>query len=513
MNFFSLLPRGPALDYLTLSDACVLTSIPLASPADLDWRSFLAQDRVKLGRAMSETAKKIQRKVKRQKIDKIETSESGIKISNNKNISDRQNLCGVPINPHWANNSKSNFHRRILPLARQIDANYDPETVGDFWFLATEKCQKLQDGKILVDNSLKTLEENSESQIVDSFHSLNSMLAKHVKLLEEMENSEFDDFDVEHRMIEPMEITNTNFNNHQITANNSQTQSSSSLSSASTTNNNQTNIKSEYSNFSSSHPSASSAPPLAPPGPVVRRGFQSIMKVSESLSSLLGHRYLKRSSAVRLLWSYCKVNQLQSKIDGKQINCDEKLSELMGGMKTISFNQMLSLITAHLTPVNRASSEYKLAEREADRVSEELLADDKQKGIKRRTHKRKKNSQKNPNNTNNSSSATTTTTTTTEKTKIRSLAARPNLGNSVKRGRGRPKKDSLPSMSAPADSKSSRSSFDSRVNETKEFDFKSEDRNENSNSETESESGEETGGEESDQSDETESDNSSQAGE
>ena len=68
------------------------------------------------------------------------------------------------------------------------------------------------------------------------------------------------------------------------------------------------------------------------------------------LSAIVGHLPLPRSEMIKRLWDYIHRNNLQDQQRKMIINADEKLRRLFGGKAQVSVVELLSIISAHLTP-------------------------------------------------------------------------------------------------------------------------------------------------------------------
>lgn len=78
------------------------------------------------------------------------------------------------------------------------------------------------------------------------------------------------------------------------------------------------------------------------------RGIFRPQKLSKVLSKVCGSDTLCRPDAVKAMWRYIKLNNLQSPNDGRVILCDPLLKELFGCDQTDAF-AMNKMLTSHLT--------------------------------------------------------------------------------------------------------------------------------------------------------------------
>ncbi len=72
-------------------------------------------------------------------------------------------------------------------------------------------------------------------------------------------------------------------------------------------------------------------------------------KLSADLEAVIGKGPLPRSQVVKKLWEYIKKNDLQDKVNKRNINADAALLKVFGGKKTVSMFEMAKLLSKHLT--------------------------------------------------------------------------------------------------------------------------------------------------------------------
>jgi upstream activation factor subunit UAF30 len=77
--------------------------------------------------------------------------------------------------------------------------------------------------------------------------------------------------------------------------------------------------------------------------------FMKPLKVSETLSAVVGKGPLPRSEVVKKLWAYIKKNDLQDPKKRRNINGDAKLVAVFGGKKTVDMFEMTKLVSKHLS--------------------------------------------------------------------------------------------------------------------------------------------------------------------
>lgn len=78
--------------------------------------------------------------------------------------------------------------------------------------------------------------------------------------------------------------------------------------------------------------------------------FMAPMKVSETLAAVVGPKPLPRTEVTKKLWQYIKKNNLQDKVQRRQINADDKLKAIFGGRASVSMFEMTKLVSKHLSP-------------------------------------------------------------------------------------------------------------------------------------------------------------------
>lgn len=78
--------------------------------------------------------------------------------------------------------------------------------------------------------------------------------------------------------------------------------------------------------------------------------FMAPMKVSETLAAVVGPKPIPRTEVTKKLWQYIKKNNLQDKVQRRQINADDKLKAVFGGRASVSMFEMTKLVSKHLSP-------------------------------------------------------------------------------------------------------------------------------------------------------------------
>ncbi|MBL0140943.1 MAG: SWIB/MDM2 domain-containing protein [Betaproteobacteria bacterium] len=86
--------------------------------------------------------------------------------------------------------------------------------------------------------------------------------------------------------------------------------------------------------------------------PAVKRkpnaAFMKPLMPSAALAAVIGAAAQPRTEVTSKLWAYIKKNNLQDKVNRRNINADDKLREVFGGKKTVSMFEMTKLVSKHL---------------------------------------------------------------------------------------------------------------------------------------------------------------------
>ncbi|MFA6537084.1 MAG: SWIB/MDM2 domain-containing protein [Patescibacteria group bacterium] len=75
------------------------------------------------------------------------------------------------------------------------------------------------------------------------------------------------------------------------------------------------------------------------------------LKLTPELEAVIGKGPMPRMDVVKKLWEYIKKNNLQDKVNRRNINADEKLLKVFGGKKTVNMFEMTKLVSKHLTNI------------------------------------------------------------------------------------------------------------------------------------------------------------------
>jgi upstream activation factor subunit UAF30 len=76
--------------------------------------------------------------------------------------------------------------------------------------------------------------------------------------------------------------------------------------------------------------------------------FMKPLTPSAALAAVIGAAAQPRTEVTSKLWAYIKKNNLQDKVNRRNINADDKLREVFGGKKTVSMFEMTKLVSKHL---------------------------------------------------------------------------------------------------------------------------------------------------------------------
>ncbi|CAA2981228.1 upstream activation factor subunit spp27-like [Olea europaea subsp. europaea] len=82
-----------------------------------------------------------------------------------------------------------------------------------------------------------------------------------------------------------------------------------------------------------------------PPSPTA--GILKSTPVSPALQSLVGAPEISRAGAVKKIWEYIKLHNLQNPSNKKEIYCDDKLKSLFEGKDKVGFLEIGKLLSIH----------------------------------------------------------------------------------------------------------------------------------------------------------------------
>ncbi|CAI9786072.1 unnamed protein product [Fraxinus pennsylvanica] len=83
------------------------------------------------------------------------------------------------------------------------------------------------------------------------------------------------------------------------------------------------------------------------PAPSPTAGILKSTPVSPALQSLVGAPEISRAGAVKKVWEYIKLHNLQNPNNKKEIYCDDKLKSLFEGKDIVGFLEIGKLLSNH----------------------------------------------------------------------------------------------------------------------------------------------------------------------
>ncbi|KAG6420241.1 hypothetical protein SASPL_116763 [Salvia splendens] len=69
--------------------------------------------------------------------------------------------------------------------------------------------------------------------------------------------------------------------------------------------------------------------------------------ISLALQDFVGEPEISRVEAVKKVWAYIKLNDLQNPVDRREIFCDDKLKKLFEGKEKVGFLEIAKLLSFH----------------------------------------------------------------------------------------------------------------------------------------------------------------------
>ena len=76
--------------------------------------------------------------------------------------------------------------------------------------------------------------------------------------------------------------------------------------------------------------------------------FMKPMNPSAALGAVIGNSAMPRTEVTKKIWAYIKRNNLQDKMNRRNINADDKLKPVFGGKSQVSMFEMTKLVNKHL---------------------------------------------------------------------------------------------------------------------------------------------------------------------
>ncbi|XP_043694764.1 protein TRI1-like [Telopea speciosissima] len=92
---------------------------------------------------------------------------------------------------------------------------------------------------------------------------------------------------------------------------------------------------------------SSGAAATKPRAPSRNTGILKVIPVSPSMRKFLGVSEASRTDAVKKVWEYIKLNNLQNPSNKREIRCDEKLKTIFDGKETVGFLEIAKLLSPH----------------------------------------------------------------------------------------------------------------------------------------------------------------------
>ena len=77
--------------------------------------------------------------------------------------------------------------------------------------------------------------------------------------------------------------------------------------------------------------------------------FMKPMKVSATLSAVIGTGAKPRTEVTKKIWAYIKKHGLQDKKNRRDINADAALKAVFGGKSKVNMFEMTKLVNKHLS--------------------------------------------------------------------------------------------------------------------------------------------------------------------
>ncbi|CAK9144808.1 unnamed protein product [Ilex paraguariensis] len=94
------------------------------------------------------------------------------------------------------------------------------------------------------------------------------------------------------------------------------------------------------------------SPPKPRPPPTRPTGIMKSAPLSPALGSFLGVHETSRSDAVKKIWDYIKLHNLQNPTNKKEIYCDAKLKTIFEGRDKVGFLEIGKLLSPHFVKTN-----------------------------------------------------------------------------------------------------------------------------------------------------------------
>ncbi|KAK8965274.1 Zinc finger CCCH domain-containing protein 44 [Platanthera guangdongensis] len=82
------------------------------------------------------------------------------------------------------------------------------------------------------------------------------------------------------------------------------------------------------------------------------KGIQKPLPLSPALRKFLGQPEISRSGAVKKIWEYIKLRELQNPSNKREIICDEKLKTIFDGKEKVGMLEVAKLLSPHFVKPN-----------------------------------------------------------------------------------------------------------------------------------------------------------------
>jgi upstream activation factor subunit UAF30 len=76
--------------------------------------------------------------------------------------------------------------------------------------------------------------------------------------------------------------------------------------------------------------------------------FMKPVTPSATLAAVVGDKPIPRTEVTKRLWAYIKKNNLQDKVNRRNIKADDKLKAVFGGKSMVNMFEMTKLVGKHL---------------------------------------------------------------------------------------------------------------------------------------------------------------------
>jgi upstream activation factor subunit UAF30 len=77
--------------------------------------------------------------------------------------------------------------------------------------------------------------------------------------------------------------------------------------------------------------------------------FMKALTPSAALAAIVGEKALPRTEVTKKIWAYIKKNNLQDKVQRRNIHADDKLKPIFAPKKTVNMFEMTKLVNKHLS--------------------------------------------------------------------------------------------------------------------------------------------------------------------